>query len=168
MCGVYCTWQLVKNDLITNFFDFNKYCLFQCFLNSRINNLPYTYFLVDKLMFIRVFQFMNAMKAKKLGLGYQVQDLSAKYQKTQRIALRANKINTAAAKLKKILKAKNRKIRILENNLTAMKAELETLCLHIYKMDSMLMTTTTSMEHVLKVIRKLFILGTYKVYYHLI
>lgn len=159
---------------MTNFFGFKNYCLFKCFLNSRSNNLQYTYFLDEKyLMFIHVFfQFMDAMKAKKLGLGYQVQDLSVKYQKSQRIALRASKINTAAAKLKKILKAKNRRIRILENNLTAMKAELETLCLHIYKMDSMLVTTTTSMEHVLKVIRKLFILGTYlylqPIYYHLI
>lgn len=90
---------------------------------------------------------------KKLSLSYQVQDLSLKNKQNQRTALKSNKINMAAVKLRKTLKSKRRKIRILTNNLTAMKTELETLCLHIYKMDSMLVTATMSMEQVLKVIQ---------------
>lgn len=96
---------------------------------------------------------MDALRIKKIGLSGQVQDLSKKNDKNQRIAYRASRMNTAIVKLKKTLKAKTRKIRILTNNLIAMKSELETLCLHIYKMDSMLVTTTSSMEQVLKVIR---------------
>lgn len=95
---------------------------------------------------------MDVMKAKKLGLSCQVQDLSVKNERNQRIAYRANRIHSTMIKLKKSLKIKNRKIRILTNNLTLIKSELETLCLHIYKMDSMLVTTTNSMERVLKVI----------------
>lgn len=94
---------------------------------------------------------MDAIKAKKSGLGYQVQALSAENEQHRRVALRASKINTAAVKLKKTLNTKNRRIRTLTNNLTATKAELETLCVHIYKMDSMLVTATASMEKVLKV-----------------
>ncbi|CAI6371625.1 unnamed protein product [Macrosiphum euphorbiae] len=93
---------------------------------------------------------MDAVKAKKLGLSLQVQDLSTKNERNQRIAYRASRMNTMMAQLKQTLKRKNRKLRILTNNLAAMKDEIETLCLHIYKMDSMLVTTTTSMEHVLK------------------
>lgn len=95
---------------------------------------------------------MDAVKAKKLGLSLQVQDLSTKNERNQRIAYRASRMNTMMAQLKQASKRKNRKLRILTNNLAAMKDEIETLCLHIYKMDSMLVTTTTSMEHVLKVI----------------
>lgn len=94
---------------------------------------------------------MDAIKAKKLGLAHQVQDLSTKNEKNQRIAYKARKMNITAVKLKKTLKTKNRRIRILTNNLTAMKSELETLCLHIYKTDSMLVSTTSSMERILKV-----------------
>lgn len=94
---------------------------------------------------------MDAMKIKKLGLRNQVQDLSTKNEKNQRIAHRASRMSTAIVKLKKTLKAKSRKIRILTNNFISMKAELETLCLHIYKIDSMLVTTTSSMEKILKV-----------------
>lgn len=92
------------------------------------------------------------MKAKKNGLNCQLQDLSVKNDRNQRIAYRASRMNTTIIKLKKSLKTKNRKIRILTNNLTLIKTELETLCLHIYKMDSMLVTTINSMERILKVI----------------
>lgn len=95
---------------------------------------------------------MDAMKVKKLGLTHQVQDLSVKNKNNQHMAYKASKMNITAVKLKNTLKAKNRRIRILTNNLTAMKSELETLCLHIYKTDSMLVSTTSSMERILKVI----------------
>jgi len=95
---------------------------------------------------------MDAIKTKKLGLSLQIQDLSTKNERNQRIAYRASTINTMMIQLKQTLKRKNHKLRILTNNLAAMKAETETLCLHIYKMDSMLLTTTNSMEKVLKVI----------------
>lgn len=97
---------------------------------------------------------MDAMKAKQLGLSYQVQDLTKKNEKNRTIAYRANRTTLTMSKLRKSSKVKSRKIRILTNNLTALKAELETLCLHIYKMDSMLVTTTTSMENILKVIER--------------
>jgi len=95
---------------------------------------------------------MDAVKAKKLGLSLQVQDLSTKNERNQRITYKASRMNTKMAQLRQTLKRKNRKLHILTKNLTAMKDEIETLCLHIYKMDSMLVTTTTSMEHILKVI----------------
>jgi predicted RNase H-like nuclease (RuvC/YqgF family) len=95
---------------------------------------------------------MDVMKVKKIGLSCQLQDLSVKNDRNQRKAYKASRMNTAIIKLKKSLKTKNRKIRILTNNLTLIKTELETLCLHIYKMDSMLVTTTNSMERILKVI----------------
>ncbi|VVC41021.1 Hypothetical protein CINCED_3A011869 [Cinara cedri] len=107
--------------------------------NSRLNKI-----------IIAQKQLMNAMKAKKLGLGLQVQDLSSKNEKYRRIVHSASWTNVAMTKLKRKLKAKNRRIRVLTKNLTVLKTELETLCLHIYKMDSMLVTTTTSMERVLK------------------
>lgn len=97
---------------------------------------------------------MDTIKAKKLGLSYQVQELAMKNEKNQRIVYRANRTNKITAKLKKSVKVKDRKIHILTHNLKAMRTELETLCLHIYKMDSMLVTTTTSMEKILKVIGK--------------
>lgn len=92
------------------------------------------------------------MKVKKLGLTHQVQDLSVKNKNNQHMAYKASKMNITTVKLKNTLKAKNRRIRILTDNLTAMKSELETLCLHIYKTDSMLVSTTSSMERILKVI----------------
>jgi len=98
------------------------------------------------------FQIMDAIKAKKIGLSLQIKDLSTKNERNQRIAYKASRINTMMTQLKHKLKKKNKKLRILTNNLVAMKAEIETLCLHIYKMDSMLVTTTKSMENVLKVI----------------
>ncbi|XP_025192152.1 cilia- and flagella-associated protein 157, partial [Melanaphis sacchari] len=107
--------------------------------NSRLNKI-----------IIAQKQIMDAIKAKKLGLTLQVQDLSTKNERNQRIAYRASRINTTMTQLKQTLKRKNRKLRILTNNLAAMKAEIETLCLHIYKMDSMLVTTTKSMEKILK------------------
>lgn len=97
---------------------------------------------------------MDTIKAKKLGLSYQVQELAMKNEKNQRIVYRANRTNKITAKLKKSVKVKDRKIHILTHNLKSMRTELETLCLHIYKMDSMLVTTTTSMEKILKVIGK--------------
>lgn len=96
-------------------------------------------------------QIMDAMKVKKLGLSYQVHELSAKNEKNRRIVFRADKTNKTLVRLRKTLKSKRRQIRVLRNNLAAIKAELETLCLHVYKVDSMLVTTTTSMERVLKV-----------------
>lgn len=96
---------------------------------------------------------MDAMKVKKLGLGLRVQDLSVKNEKYRRIAHRASRMDVTMNKLNRKLKGKNRRVRVLTKNLTALKAELETLCLHIYKMDSMLVTTTTSMERILKVHR---------------
>ncbi|XP_025410238.1 cilia- and flagella-associated protein 157 [Sipha flava] len=107
--------------------------------NSRLNKI-----------IIAQKQIMDVMKVKKIGLSCQLQDLSVKNDRNQRKAYKASRMNTAIIKLKKSLKTKNRKIRILTNNLTLIKTELETLCLHIYKMDSMLVTTTNSMERILK------------------
>lgn len=103
---------------------------------------------------------MDAMKVKKLGLGLRVQDLSVKNEKYRRIAHRASRTDVTMNKLNRKLKGKNRRVRVLTNNLTALKAELETLCLHIYKMDSMLVTTTTSMERILKVKTQFYTLTT--------
>lgn len=98
------------------------------------------------------FQIMDAMKTKKVGLSWQVQDLSMKNERNQRMAYKASRMSTTVVKVKKILRTKNRKIKILTNNLIAIKAELATLCLHVYKTDSMLVTTISSMERILKVI----------------
>ncbi|XP_026820240.1 cilia- and flagella-associated protein 157 [Rhopalosiphum maidis] len=107
--------------------------------NSRLNKI-----------IIAQKQIMDAIKTKKLGLSLQIQDLSTKNERNKRIAYKVSTINTMMTHLKQTLKRKNHKLRILTNNLAAMKAEIETLCLHIYKMDSMLLTTTNSMEKVLK------------------
>ncbi|XP_050441256.1 cilia- and flagella-associated protein 157 [Adelges cooleyi] len=109
--------------------------------NSRLNNIV----IAQKLT-------MDTLKVHELGLNWKLQNLCARNHSDRRTTIKAKIVRYIAAinKMKKKLTGKSRKIRDLINNLTAMKSELKTLSMHIYKMDSMFVTITASIERKLK------------------